>query len=76
MCRKTNRQGRRPAWLNRELLLGLKKKRRVYHLWKKRQVTQEEDRDLVRSCREEIRKAKTRLATVVRGQEKMFLQIH
>ena len=76
MCRKTNRQGRRPAWLNRELLLGLKKKRRVYHLWKKRQVTQEEDRDLVRSCREEIRKAKTQLATVVRGQEKMFLQIH
>jgi len=27
MCRKTNRQGRRLAWLNRELLLGLKEKK-------------------------------------------------
>jgi len=42
MCHKTNCQGRRPAWLNREFLLGLRKKRRVYHLWKKGQVTQEE----------------------------------
>jgi len=29
---KTNRWGRRLAWLNRELLLRLRKKRRVYHL--------------------------------------------
>jgi len=27
MCCKTNRWGRQPAWLNRELLLGLRKKR-------------------------------------------------
>ena len=76
MCRKTNRQGRQPAWLNRELLLGLKKKRRVYHLWKKGQVTQEEYRGLVRSCREEIRKAKAqlelRLDTVVRDNKECF----
>jgi len=25
MCRKTNRRGRQPAWMNRELLLGLRK---------------------------------------------------
>jgi len=31
------------------LLLGLRKKRRVYHLWKKGQATQEEHRGLVRS---------------------------
>jgi len=30
-----NQRGRRSACLNRELLLGLRKKRRVYHLWKK-----------------------------------------
>jgi len=63
-----------------ELLLGLRKKRGVYHLWKKGQTTQEEYRGLVRSCREEIRKAKAqlelRLATVVRDNKKMFLQIH
>jgi len=35
MCHKTKRQGRQAAWLNRELLLGLRKKRRVYHLRRK-----------------------------------------
>jgi len=64
----------------KKFLLGLRKKRRVYHLWKKGQVTQEEYRGLVRSCREEIRKAKAhlelRLTTVVRDNKKMFLQIH
>jgi len=61
MCRKTNWQGRQPVWLNRELLLGLRKKTRVYHYWKQGQVTQEEYRGLVRSCRQEIRKAKAQL---------------
>jgi len=55
-------------------LLELKEKRRVYHLWKKGQATQEEYRGLVRSWREEIRKAKDqlqrRLATVVRDNKK------
>jgi len=57
-------------------LLGLRKKRRLYHLWKKGQATQEEYKGLVRSCREEIRKAKAqlelRLATVVRNNKKCF----
>jgi len=78
MCRKTNWWGRELAWLNRELFLGLRKKRRVYHLWKKGQATQEEYRGLIRSCREEIRKAKAqlelRLATVVRDNKKCFYQ--
>ncbi|KAF1528233.1 hypothetical protein FQV19_0007123, partial [Eudyptula minor] len=73
---KKNGQRRRPAWLNRELLLGLRKKRRVYRLWKKGQVTQEEYRDLVRSCREEMGKAKAQLernlAAVVRDNKKCF----
>ncbi|GAB0208053.1 hypothetical protein GRJ2_003271000 [Grus japonensis] len=38
MCRQTKWRGRQPAWLNRELLLGLRKKRRVYHSWKKGQA--------------------------------------
>ena len=33
MCRKMSQQGRRPAWLNRELWLELWKKKRVYDLW-------------------------------------------
>jgi len=76
MCCKTNRWGRRLAWLNREDLQRLRKKKRVYHLWKKGQVTQEEYKGLVRSCREEIRKAKAqlelRLTTVVRDNKKCF----
>jgi len=62
--------------VNRELLLGLSKKRRVYHLWKKGQATQEEYRGLIRLCREEIRKAKAQLelrpATVVSDSKKCF----
>jgi len=57
MCCKTNCWGKQLAWLNRERLLGLRKKTRVYQLWKKVQATQEEYRGLIRSCREEIRKA-------------------
>ena len=57
-------------------MLGVKEKKRVYHLWKKGQATQEEYRDLVRSCGEEIRKAKGQLelnlATVVRDNKKCF----
>jgi len=52
------------------------KKRRVYHLRKKGQASREEYRGLIRSCREEIRKAKAqlelRLATVVRVNKKCF----
>jgi len=76
MCHKTNRQGRQPAWLNRQLLLGLRKKRRVYHFWKKGQTTQAEYKHLARSCREKIRKAKAQLqlnlATVVSDNKKCF----
>jgi len=57
-------------------LLGLRKKKRVYHLRKKGQATQEEYGGLVRSCREEIRKAKAqlelRLATVLRDNKNVF----
>ncbi|KAF1435562.1 hypothetical protein FQV21_0002216, partial [Spheniscus demersus] len=76
VCRKKNGWGRRPAWLNGELLLGFRKKRRVYCLWKKGQATQGEYRDLVRSCREEMRKAKAQLernlASVVKDNKKSF----
>ncbi|KFW61745.1 hypothetical protein AS28_00352, partial [Pygoscelis adeliae] len=82
--RKSGKNARRPAWMNKELLDKLKhkkeayrgKKRRVYRLWKKGQATQEEYRDLVRSCREEMRKAKAQLernlAAVVKDNKKSF----
>jgi len=57
-CCKMHRQARRLAWLNREILLGLRKKRRVYYSWKTGQTSQEGYRDLVQSRREKIRKGK------------------
>ena len=74
-CHKMNWRGRPPAWLNREILMGLRKKRRVHHSWKKGKATQEEYRDLIRSCREEIRKAKAQLEfnlAAVRDNKKCF----
>ncbi|KAK4822009.1 hypothetical protein QYF61_006623 [Mycteria americana] len=54
-------QGRRLAWLTRELWLELRKKRRVYDLWKKGRATQEDYKGVARLCREKIRRAKAEL---------------
>ncbi|KAK4821440.1 hypothetical protein QYF61_020023 [Mycteria americana] len=75
-CRKMTQWGRRRAWLNRELWLELRKKRRVYDLWKKGQATQEDYKDVMRLCREKIRRAKDQLelnlATAVKDNKKCF----
>ncbi|KAK4819946.1 hypothetical protein QYF61_015846 [Mycteria americana] len=71
-----NQQGRRLAWLNRGLWLDLRKKGRVYDLWKKEQATQEDYKDFVRLCREKIRRAKAQLelnlATAIKDNKKCF----
>jgi len=76
MCHKMNRQGRRPACLNRELWMVLWKENRVYVLWKKGRTIQENCKDIVRLCREKIRKAKAQLelnlATAVKDEKKCF----
>ncbi|XP_071886556.1 uncharacterized protein [Anas platyrhynchos] len=75
-CPKTSRRGRRPAWLNRELWLELRRKKRVYNLWKRGQATREDYKDVVRLCRDKIRKAKAHLelnlATAVKENKKSF----
>ncbi|KAK4830685.1 LOW QUALITY PROTEIN: hypothetical protein QYF61_012854, partial [Mycteria americana] len=72
-CRKTSRWGRRPAWLNRELWLELRKKK-VYDLWKKGQASQEDYKGVARLCGEKMRRAKAklelRLATAVKDNKK------
>ncbi|KAK4825315.1 hypothetical protein QYF61_026834 [Mycteria americana] len=77
-CRKTSRRGRRPAWLNRELWLKLRKKRRVCDLWKKGRATQEDYKGVARLCRENIRRAKTELelslAAAVKDNKKHFFK--
>ncbi|KAK4823963.1 hypothetical protein QYF61_008349 [Mycteria americana] len=77
-CQKVSRRGRRPSWLTRELWLELRKKRRVYDLWKKGQATQEDYKGVARLCREKIRRAKAELelnlAAAVKDNKKHFFK--
>ena len=61
MSRKTSQWARRPGWLNRDLWLELKNKRKVCGFWKSGQATYEDYRYVVKLCREKIRKAKAQL---------------
>ncbi|KAK4816298.1 LOW QUALITY PROTEIN: hypothetical protein QYF61_014596 [Mycteria americana] len=73
---KSNKGSRRPAWMTRELLTKLRYEQEVYDKWKQGQVTQEEYRDTVQSCRDEIMKAKAHLelnlVRNVKGNKKSF----
>jgi len=58
-CYKSSKQGVRPDWLNRDLLVELWWKRKVCILWKQAQATQEDYKDAVLNCRERIHAGKT-----------------
>ncbi|KAK4813319.1 hypothetical protein QYF61_026482 [Mycteria americana] len=77
-CRKTSRRGRRPAWLTRELWLELRRKRRVYDLWKNGRATQEDYKGVARLCREKTRRAKAELelslAAAIKDNKKHFFK--
>ena len=60
-CCKRSRRQRRPPWLNREIQLQLREKRRVYSFWKKGLATHNDYKDAVRLCRAEIRRSKGQL---------------
>ena len=51
---KSNKRGKRLAWLTRDILLEIRRKKKVYGQWKQGQVTWENYRDAVRHSREEI----------------------
>lgn len=78
MCCKSIKQGRKPACLNRELLLELGQKKKIYYLWKEGLASWEEDRAAVHIYREETRKAKAQLdlmlAIVVSDNKKGFFK--
>ncbi|KAK4829760.1 hypothetical protein QYF61_006484 [Mycteria americana] len=77
-CRKMSRRGRRLAWVTRELWLELRRKRRVYDLWKKGRATQEDYKGVARLCREKIRRAKAELelslAAAIKDNKKHFFK--
>ncbi|KFV02308.1 hypothetical protein N340_11981, partial [Tauraco erythrolophus] len=74
--RKSGRNTRRPAWMNKELLDQLKHKKKAYMGWKQGQVAWEEYREIVRVTRDQIRKAKAlielNLARDIKGNKKGF----
>ncbi|KFV08192.1 hypothetical protein N340_06134, partial [Tauraco erythrolophus] len=74
--RKSGRNTRRPAWMNKELLDQLGHKKKVYRGWKKGQVAWEEYREIVRATRDQVRKAKAlielNLARDIKGNKKNF----
>ncbi|CAM5148805.1 unnamed protein product [Eretmochelys imbricata] len=78
MCRKKSKYGRRPAWLNSEILADLKHKKEAYKKWKIGQMTRDEYKNIARACRSEIRKAKSllelQLATDVKSNKKGFFR--
>ena len=61
MSRKSGKRGRRPAWMRKELIDKIKRKKKVYEMWKKGLSPWEEYRSAVRACKDVTRKAKAHL---------------
>jgi len=76
--KKSSKGGRRPAQMSKELLAELRRKRKAYGMWKERQATREDNRNIVRACRDATRKAKVHLelnlAKDVKDNEKGFFK--
>jgi len=74
--KKSSKGGKRPAWMNKELLAEIRWKRKVHGMWKEGQNTWEEYRNVVRACRDATRKAKAhlelKLARDVKNNKKGF----
>ncbi|KFV13114.1 hypothetical protein N340_13029, partial [Tauraco erythrolophus] len=74
--RKSGRNTRRPAWMNKELLDQLEHKKKAYRGWKQGQVAWEEYRAIVQATRDQVRKAKAlielNLARDIKGNNKNF----
>jgi len=56
-CSKPGQEGKRLVWLNRDLLVKLKSKKKMHRQWKRGQVPWEEYKEAARLCRDGIRKA-------------------
>lgn len=61
MSKKSSKGGRRPAWMSRKLLANLKWMKNLYGMWKKGLATWEDYKNIIRICRDVMRKAKAHL---------------
>ncbi|KFQ15609.1 hypothetical protein N330_03315, partial [Leptosomus discolor] len=69
-CKKSGKEGKRPAWLSRDLLVKLKGKLEWQRQWKQPQVSWEEYRHVARLYRDEVRKTMARLELNLARDEK------
>ncbi|KAK4815291.1 hypothetical protein QYF61_026196 [Mycteria americana] len=60
-CKKSGKEGKRPAWMSQDLLVKLKGKMEMHRQWKQGQIPWEEHRDTAWLCRDGVRKAKAQL---------------
>ncbi|KAK4807034.1 hypothetical protein QYF61_000363 [Mycteria americana] len=77
--KKSGKEGRRPAWLSKDLLVELKRKKETHSEWKQGHASWEEYRDAARVCRDGTRKAKAQLelnlARDVKNHKKGFYRV-
>lgn len=74
MCLQTSQHRRRAIWLNRELLLQLRGKKKVYDLWKKEQTYQEEYSNVSRSYTDKTGKAEVQLYVAITVKNNFFFK--
>ncbi|KGL93213.1 hypothetical protein N301_01878, partial [Charadrius vociferus] len=76
--RKAGRKARRPAWMNKELLDMLKRKKEAYREWKQGRIAWEEYRGIVQAARHRVRQAKAQielnLARDIKTNKKSFFK--
>ncbi|KFR08823.1 hypothetical protein N306_10297, partial [Opisthocomus hoazin] len=60
-CKKSGREGKRPAWLRQEMLVKLRKKKELHRQWKQGLASWEEYREAARLGRDGVRKVKAQL---------------
>ncbi|KFQ76863.1 hypothetical protein N335_14424, partial [Phaethon lepturus] len=60
-CKKSGKEGKRPAWLSRDLLGKLKGRKEMHKQWKQRQGSWDGYSNAARLCRDEVRRAKAQL---------------
>ena len=58
---KSEKGGRIPAWMSKELMDKLKERKKAHEIWKKCLSIWEEYRNVARACRVSVRKAKAHL---------------
>ncbi|KFZ54394.1 hypothetical protein N338_05423, partial [Podiceps cristatus] len=60
-CNESGKEGKRPAWLRREMPVKLRRKRELHRQRKQGQASWEEYRDASWLCRDKVRKIKAQL---------------